>query len=66
MEIKWEKKYPNVGTVRKFTAYVHFRLHSWFGTMKSGGVKLVLWAQTGPFSEMTRPRLSVFHMLVIC
>jgi len=28
--------------------------------MKSGGVKLVLWAQTGPFSEMTRPRLSVF------
>ena len=27
---------------------------------------LVLWAQTCPFSKMTRPRLSVFHMLVIC
>ena len=34
--------------------------------MRSGGVKLALWAQTDPFSEMSRPRLSVFHMLVIC
>jgi hypothetical protein len=34
--------------------------------MQSDRVKLVSWAQTCPFSEMTRPRLSVFHMLVIC
>jgi len=70
------KKYHTVGIVPKSNikiiergkidtpnTKIHDRSLSWLGTgtsIKSGGVKLVLWTQTSPLSAMIWS--SVFHM----
>ena len=43
---------------------LHYRSFFWLGTdtvLKSGGVKLVLWTQISPLSELMR-HASAFHM----
>jgi hypothetical protein len=49
-KIKYQNGYPNT--------QIHYHARYWLGTdtlIKSGGVKLVLWAQAAPLSGMTWP-----------
>jgi hypothetical protein len=64
------QKYHTVGTVLKSNlkivergkmdnpnTYIHDKAFPWLGTgtlIKSGGVKLVLWTQTSPLSDLVK------------
>jgi hypothetical protein len=44
--------------------HIHDRSLSWLGTdtsMKNGGIKVVLWTQKFPLSEMKSDDTSAFH-----
>jgi len=53
------------GEIDTSNTQIHYRSLSWLGTdtsMKNGGAKLVLWAQTSPLGEMMRS----LHVLSTC
>jgi len=53
-QLKNNRKIVERGKIDTLNTRIHGRLHCWLGTgtsIKSGRVKLALWAQTSPFYE---------------